>query len=85
MWEKETTDPDVYRANFSVSINEQQLHTREITIDFQGHQRQRSIVAVQGIVLPQPGQAIFRLAVVGGPEATCTFNIQAVQTAIRAE
>ncbi len=85
IWEKETADPNAYRTIFSIALNEQNLHTQEINIDFQGHLRHRQIVTMQGLVIPQPGPVIFRLAIDGGPEATFTLNIQAPQPAIRTE
>jgi hypothetical protein len=84
VWEKETTDPIIYRANFSITLNEQQLYAQDIPLDFQNNIRLRSIITVQGVVIPQPGQMNFRLTTESGQVANFTLTAQAVQGAIRA-
>ncbi len=82
LWEKDLTDPAQYDAEFSVNLNEQNLHNAPIHLDFRDVQKHRSVVAMEGLVIPQPGQLIFRIRIQDGPEATCRITVTAPQSVI---
>jgi len=82
LWERELTDPSRYDAEFSVTLNEQRLHTVPVTMDFRDGRRHRSIVALQGIMIPQPGQLTFSLRIQDVAEATYIFPVTAPQSTI---
>jgi hypothetical protein len=82
LWERDSTDSETYVAEFSVTLNDQRLHTASININFTGARRHRSIVNIQGFVIPQPGQLVFTLRIQDGPEATCTLPVTAPPSVI---
>ena len=81
-WERDLTDLSQYNAEFSVTLNEQRLHTAPVNIDFRNALRHRSIVTVGGLVIPQPGQLTFSLKIHEGPETTCTLSVKAPESVI---
>jgi len=81
LWERELTDPPRYEAQFSVTLNEQTVHTLAINIEFrEGTRLNRSIVNVNGLVLTQPGQLTFRVTIPDTTEAVCAVPVIAPET-----
>jgi hypothetical protein len=84
-WEKEPADPDVYHATFAININEQRIHSTAVEIDFKGNMRNRTIINVQGLVVPSPGNLILNIILDNGVEASYLIPVQAAPGAFQAQ
>lgn len=83
LWERDLTDAATYDAQFSATLNDQILHTLPVTIAFGDARSHRSIITMQSLVIPQPGQVTFRLRVQDGPESSCVLPVNAPPSVVR--
>jgi len=81
LWEKEPNDPNVHQGAFSVAMNDKPLMSQEIHIDFQENLRNRTIIVLGGLVIPEPGTLAFTLSLKDGAQARYVVEINAVATA----
>src|SRR5262249_31775031 len=65
LWEREATDPQKCRAEFSITLNGQELARQSVDIDFQHYLRDRTTIRLNGFVISVPGNIAFRLAIPG--------------------
>jgi hypothetical protein len=78
LWERDDTDASQYRAVFTVTLGNEEIARQNLDIDFLEKIRNRSIVYLNGIVIPRPGLVVFRLSV---PEhATAEYTIEIIST-----
>ena len=57
-WEREEADSDT-QADVSVKLNDKQLFTAQLAINFQQAMRCRSVLTALGLVLTEPGTLVF--------------------------
>lgn len=84
-WEKEQDDPDVYHATFEIKINDQKLHGSTIDVDFKGKNRNRTIMAIQGVVVPAPGELSFLMTLDNGISAGCVIPVLVAPGAVQTQ
>lgn len=84
LWEKEQNDPEQYNTTFTIELDEEPLMSQSIDIDFQGRLRNRSMVSINGLVVPKPGNLLFSMKLVDGPEAKYEVLVHAVDSSIQA-
>jgi len=79
IWEREPEDTAHYRTDFSLTLDDERLLGDSGSIEFQKALRNRSIMTVQGLVVPRPGALVFSMKVEDGPEATYTVSIEGTE------
>ena len=60
LWQREPQEPAQTEGRFSLSIGDQVLHEMTVRVDFQGGLKNRSIVNLNGLVVPNAGPLRFR-------------------------
>jgi hypothetical protein len=63
VWERERVDPQDYAGRFAVSLGGTELIARNVSVNFRDKLRNRSILTVNGLVIPQPGTLVFSLTI----------------------
>lgn len=81
LWEREAREGAVRQGRLSVHLDERQLFSQPLVIDFQQFFRSRTISIIQGLVIPGPGQLRFSLSIDDGPTAVYTVPISATAQA----
>jgi len=69
VWEREGTDPQRCRGEFSITLDGQDISRQSIDIDFLHHLRNKTTIRLNGFVVSQPGNIVFRLAIPGHDQA----------------
>ena len=81
LFERDESEPEAHTGQFTVSLGDNQLLTGEQHIHFRGKLRTRSIVRIQGILFPSPGEATFALAVAADVRASFVVRVRATAAA----
>lgn len=81
LFERDESEPEAHAGHFTVSLGDNQLLTGEQRINFRGKLRTRSIVRIQGLLFPTPGEARFALAVGEGVTAAFVVRVRATAAA----
>jgi len=78
LWDRDPTDPGRIGATFTVGVDgHPALGTQEIALDFQEVLIHRSIIRLNGLVVPTPGSLRFRIAPETGTAAEFAFDVSA--------
>lgn len=78
LWERDPADPARMGATFTVGVDgHPALGTQQITLDFQEVLSHRSIVKLNGLVVPTPGSLRFRIVPETGTAAEYAFDVSA--------
>jgi hypothetical protein len=80
LWHREASDPTEKKGVFTVSINGSALHTGEIALSFGDALLNRTLINVNGIVIPQAGRLRFLADFGDGLQAD--FSIDVVPPAV---
>jgi len=76
LWEREANDPPRALGTLTININEQQLIAQGgITVDFGAGLRHRTVVNVNGLIVPRPGLLRFRLELEAGVRAEYVVDV----------
>ena len=75
IWEREEIDSSTTHGFFALKIVDDTVLTQRVEIDFLDKMIHRSIVKVNGIVLPKPGKLDFELRLSDGTVANYSINI----------
>lgn len=76
LWQRDATDPAQTEATFTVGLDGQPaLATHQITMNFEGGMYHRTIVGLNGFVVPTPGILRFRVAPEGGTQAEYSVEV----------
>lgn len=84
IWEKDNDDSDIHQTTFRVDLNGSQLMSQNIEINFAGKTRNRSVVAINGLVLTQPGTLKFSMEIENGPVASYSILLTPIESRIEA-
>ena len=84
LWEKEENDPGQYRTTFTIELDDKSLMSQGIDLDFQRKLRSRSMVSINGLMVPKPGNLVFSMKVKDGPEAEYQIIVRGVDGSIQA-
>jgi hypothetical protein len=71
IWNRLDTDPARYEGTFTLRLNDQQITTAGVTVDFAGGRSHRTLVRINGVVFQQPGLAEFKITI--APNVTATY------------
>jgi hypothetical protein len=77
LWERDANDPQQPHGEFTVEIAGNRLATVQLNLDFQDKPRHRSIVNLNGLTVPQPGQLRFSITLETGARAEFTMDVEA--------
>lgn len=77
LWHREPDDADRYPVEFIVTENEKELLRSPGELNFRGKTRNRQIITIGGLVIPEPGVVRFTARIDGGPEATFALQVSA--------
>jgi hypothetical protein len=77
LWEREPDDPRQSQGTFTVRINQQELLTSRQGIDFGEPplRRTRTVVRMNGLVVPAPGELTFSFRLDDGAEARYSIEV----------
>jgi hypothetical protein len=84
LWERDPNDPNRQDGEFSVRIDDVQLSNVRMSVDFENGRRHRSIVSLNGLVVPRPGNLTFRINLQDGASAEYSIAIATPPPAVRA-
>ena len=73
LWERDSTDPSRCRAELTITVEDQEITPQTIDLDFGRFLRNRCVINIDGLVIGQPGKAVFRLAIPGHGAAEWTL------------
>ncbi|HEV3219441.1 MAG TPA: hypothetical protein VGZ48_06690 [Candidatus Acidoferrales bacterium] len=76
LWEREPAEPERVEGQFHVLMGEERLSAANVVVEFAGLRRSRSIVYVNGLVIPRPGTIIFRIDLAGGGRGEYGIEIE---------
>jgi hypothetical protein len=65
LFEREQADPEQVEGEFTMTLEDEVLGNAPLAVDFAGQLRYRSIVQLNGLVVPRPGLLRFRVALPG--------------------
>jgi hypothetical protein len=85
LWEREPGDPAAIEATFTLSIGEEQLSTGQVLGTFGGKLRYRTIVNINGVVVPHPGNLRFLLQLATGETAEYVVDVEAQPAAVQVQ
>lgn len=74
--DRDANDPETPAGQMTISLGGVVLHTIDVNIDFQGKLRQRSLVTIGGLVLPNPGELEFVFSLAGQALARYSMPLQ---------
>lgn len=77
LWERDADDPDETRGEFRVEIGGNRLSTAQVTVNFQGGRTNRTIVNLNGLAVPQPGELQFSVVLQTGALAEYIVRVDA--------
>jgi hypothetical protein len=80
LWQRELTDPPRASGTFTVAINDEELNRAAINVDFGGNTRNRTVVNVNGLVVPRPGSLRFRIVLETGARAEYAVDVVTLPT-----
>lgn len=76
LWERDMEDPQVHHGEFTIRIGDQVLvHSTDIVVDFLNQPRNRTVIRLNGLVVPNPGRLFFRLSLQGQGVAECIIEV----------
>jgi hypothetical protein len=75
LWERGDADPEHVAGNFTVVLDQEELTNARIQVDFVSR-RNRSIVNMNGLLVPHPGVLHFRFALDGGAAAEYAVDVE---------
>jgi hypothetical protein len=78
LWEREANDPQQANGRFRFLLDNDELIASELRIDFQNNPRTRSVVRINGMVVPQAGLLHFRIDLEGDIHAEYVVEAQIV-------
>lgn len=81
-WEREGNEPEVTNGRFQLILDQNVLTEVAISVDFQGRQQVRTILRIQGPVIPAPGRLHFVAALDNGLRAEYSFLISGPATVV---
>ena len=85
LWEREVGDAQVIRGTFTVNLDNDNLTTTQMHVDFSEVMRSRSIVNISGLVIPRSGVLRFRFVLETGATAEYSAEIEAPPPAVAQE
>lgn len=65
LWERTLADPAQCRAEFSITLDGEDLMRRQVDIDFGTFLSSRCTIRIDGFALKQPGAIVFRISIPG--------------------
>jgi hypothetical protein len=84
LWERDPADPVRTEATFTVGVEgHAALTTQQIVLDFGEGRRHRSVVNLNGLIVPTPGSVRFRIAPREGTAAEYAFDVTAAPPAVQ--
>jgi hypothetical protein len=75
LWQRDDGDPQQVSGNFTATLDGDTLANARILVDFAGLRRSRSIVNMQGFVVPRSGVLQFRFVLETGATAEYSLDI----------
>jgi uncharacterized protein DUF6941 len=84
LWERDATDAATYAGTFLIRIdNDPPLVMQRINVDFAQDMRHRSVVNMNGMLVPRPGNFRFRIELEGGVAAEYAVDIAAAPPGVQ--
>lgn len=77
-FERTEDEPGDWEGQFRIALDGEELLNRPFAVGFQGQLRTRSIIRLQGLVLPKAGTLTFELDIANGPSPSYSVSIQAL-------
>jgi hypothetical protein len=84
-WERDLTDDPNYAGTFTVAIGEQTLVTNAVAVNFGDKTKHRSIVNVNGLVVPTVGQLTFAIVLDNGVRSEYTIVVEGPPVNVQAQ
>lgn len=81
VWERSSEDPQSYEARFAVTLAGTELLRQSVSVNFRDKIRNRTLLTVNGLVVPQPGKLTFSLTVSDEVVASYAIDVTATVTA----
>jgi len=85
LWEREAADGAETQGIFTAAIGNEQLSTVNLNINFGDKFRHRTIVNINGLVVPHVGDLHFRVQLAGGPVAEYIVNVTALPAVVQVQ
>ena len=79
--EREEGDPSLVRGEWTITLGAQEIARVSLDVDFMQHRRNRMTLRVEGLVIPSPGDIIFRLSLPGHETASYVVRAEAAPMA----
>jgi hypothetical protein len=77
LWQREEADERRIEGTFTAAIGDQELSQVRVDLDFGENIRNRTVVNLNGLVIPRPGTLRFRIVLTNNVEATYTVDVAA--------
>jgi hypothetical protein len=77
LWQREEADERRVGGTFTAAIGDLELTQTHVDLDFGANIRNRTLVNLNGLVIPRPGALRFRIVLTNDVEASYTVDIAA--------
>jgi hypothetical protein len=82
LWERENNDAPQVNGRFTVAIGDNVLNETAIRMDFAGAPKAKTLINMNGLILPQPGLLRFQIDLDGGAHAEYTVDVNPPPAAV---
>lgn len=85
LWQREPGDPARVDGTFRVRIEEQELATAPMNADFQGGLLNRTVIKLDGLIIPRAGSLHMVCELTTGARAEYQVNVEAPAPVVQAQ
>jgi hypothetical protein len=85
LWERDPGDPPRVPGTFTVTIGDLELTRHAVNVDFGAVLRHRSVVNLNGLVVPRAGELRFSIALENGLQAEYEVDVAAAPPGVQVQ
>ena len=81
LYERALDDPEIHNGHVQVRLGDHELTNQAIAMNFQGKKRTRLVARFPGLLVPAPGDLVFRFTMAELPPAEYRVEVTNIQPA----
>ncbi|MFZ0970569.1 MAG: hypothetical protein WCC76_06880 [Candidatus Acidiferrales bacterium] len=77
LWERDADDPQRVAGRLTIAVGNQELSASAVNVDFEANLRNRTVINVNGLIVPSAGHLSFRIVLENGVQAEYVVDVLA--------